>query len=88
MPRSSSSFLDCLSKAKTDGANFKFIMTYVYNILGKVKNGKAAGMHLIANKILKSVKEIIANSLSDVFNASILTKIFPDDFKIAEVAMA
>ena len=30
---------------------------------------KATGMH--PNKILKSVKEIIANSLSDVFNASI-----------------
>ena len=37
------------------------------------------------NKILKSVKEIIANSLSDVFNASIQTKIFPNDFKIARV---
>ena len=42
-------------------------------------------MHLIPNKILKSVKEIIANSLSGVFNASILTKIFPDHFKIARV---
>ena len=42
-------------------------------------------MHLIPNKILESVKEIIANSLSDVFNASILTKLFPDDFKIARV---
>ena len=59
--------------------------TDVYNILSELKNGKAAGMHLIPNKILKSVKEIIANSLSDVFNASILTKIFLDDFKIARV---
>ena len=59
--------------------------TDVYNILSKLKNGKATGMHLISNKILKSIKEIIANSLSDVFKASILTKIFPDDFKIARV---
>ena len=35
---------------------------------------------------LKSVKEIIANSLSDVLNTSILTKIFPDDFNIAKGA--
>ena len=73
---------------KTNGAKFKFKMinsTDVYNILSKLKNGKATGMHLIPNKILKSVKEIIANSLSDVFNASIPTKIFPDDFKIARV---
>ena len=82
--RSSSSSSDFLSKVKTNGAKFKFQMikpTDVYNILSKLKNGKAAGMHLIPNTILKSVKEIIANSLSDVFNTSILTKIFPDDFK-------
>ena len=59
--------------------------TDVYNILNKLKNGKAIGMHLIPNKIFKSIKEIIAISLSDVFNASILTKIFPDDFKIARI---
>ena len=85
---SSSSSSDYLSKVKTNGAKFKFQMirpTDVYNILSKLKNGKATGMHLIPNKTLKSVKEIIANSLSDVFNASILTKIFPDDFEIARV---
>ena len=73
---------------KTNGARFKFKLiklTDVYNILSKLQNGKAIGMHLIPHKILKSVKEIIANSLSDVFNASILNKIFPDDFKIARV---
>ena len=56
-----------------------------YNILSKLKNGRETGMYLIPNKILKGVQEIIANSLSDVFNASIITKIFPDDFKIARV---
>ena len=59
--------------------------TDVYNILKKLKNGKATGMHLIPNKIFESVKEITANSLSNLFNASILTKIFPDDFKIARI---
>ena len=88
IPSSSSSSSDYLSKVKTNGAKFKFQViksTDVYKILSKLKNGKATGMHLIPNKILKSVKEIIANSLSDVFNASILTKIFPDEFKIARV---
>ena len=81
----SSSSSDYLSKVKTNGEKFKFQMikpTDVYDILSKLKNGKATGMHLIPNKMLKSVKEIIANLLSDVFNASILTKIFPDDFKL------
>ena len=88
IPGSSCSSSDYLSKVKTNGAKFKFQMiepTDVYNILSKLKNGKAAGIHLIPNKILKSVKEIIANSLSDVSSASIVTKIFPDDFKIVRV---
>ena len=61
---------------------FKFNMlkpTEVYTISGKLKNGKATGMHLIPNSILKAVKEIIAPSLTDLFNVSIQTKIFPDD---------
>ena len=42
-------------------------------------------MHLIPNSILKAVKGIIAPSLTDLFNASIQSKIFPDDFKVARV---
>ena len=88
IPGSSSSSSDCLSKVKIDGARFKFKMikpTDVCNILSKLKNSKATGMHLIPNNIPKSIKEIIVNSQSNVFNASILTKIFPHDFKIVRV---
>ena len=42
-------------------------------------------MHLMPNSILKDVKDIIAPSLTDLFNASIQTKIFPDNFKVARV---
>ena len=59
--------------------------TEVYTILGKLKNGKATGMHLIPNSMLKAVKDIIAPSLTDLFNASIQTKLFSDDFKVARV---
>ena len=54
-------------------------------LIGKLKNGKATGMHLIPNKILKSVKEIIANSLSDVFNASIQPKSFLMTLRLPEL---
>ena len=54
--------------------------TEVYTILGKLKTGKATGMHLMPNSILKAVKDIIAPSLTDLFNASIQTKLLPDDF--------
>ena len=68
IPSSFSSSLDYLSKVKTNWAKFKFKMikpTDVYNILSKLRNGKATRMHLIPNKTVKSVKEIIANSLSE-----------------------
>ena len=42
-------------------------------------------MHLILNRVLKAVRDNIAPSLTDLFNASIKAKIFPDDFKIARV---
>ena len=42
-------------------------------------------MHLMSNRVLKAVKDIKAPSLTDLFNASIKAKIFPDDFKIARV---
>ena len=51
----------------------------------KLKNGKVAGMHLIPNRILKSVKDILTPSITGIFNASIKSKTFPDDFKIARV---
>ena len=67
IPSSSGSSSDYLSKVNTNGARFKFKMIkpkYAYNILSKLKSGKATGMHLIRKEILKCVKEIIANSLS------------------------
>ena len=59
--------------------------TEKYTILGRLKNGKATGMHLIPNSVLKAVKDIIAPSLTDLFNASIKAKIFLDDFEVARV---
>ena len=42
-------------------------------------------MHTISNSILKISKDIISNSLSDIFNESLSQQIFLDDFKIARV---
>ena len=39
----------------------------------------------IPHSILKTVKDIVAPSLTDLLNGSIKAKIFPDDFKIAKV---
>ena len=88
IPQSSKSSMEYLSKINKNENKFKFKMlkpTEIYTILGRLKNGKATGLHLMSNSVLKAVKDIIAPSLTDLFNASIKAKIFPDDFKIARV---
>ena len=79
---------DYILKVNTNGSGFEFKFLKpvdVYKVFSKLKNGKAAGMHLIPNRILKNVKDILTPSITDIFNASIKSKTFPDDFKIARV---
>ena len=52
----------------------------VNTVLGKLKNGKATGIHNIPNKFLKLSKDIIAPSFT-IFNACIKERIFINDFK-------
>ena len=58
----------------------------VFNALNKLKNGKATRMHNLSNRILKLSKDVIANSLRDLFNACIDASVFPSDFKMTRVA--
>ena len=58
----------------------------VFNALNKLKNGKAMRMHNLPDRILKLSKDVIANSLSDLFNVCIDASVFPSDFKMARVA--
>ena len=57
----------------------------VFRVLSKLKNGKAVGIQNIPNKSPKRSKDIISNSLADIFNESIISNIFPVDFKIGRV---
>ena len=56
-------------------------VTQVIKVLKKLINGKATGIHAIPNKVLKDTADIIAPSLTDIFNFSVTTKVFPDDLK-------
>ena len=79
---------DYLSKTCKFTSKFRFKKIHpksVFAILSKLKNGKASGMSMIPNKILKSAKHIISESLTDIFNASLESNIFPDDLKVAGV---
>ena len=48
-------------------------------------NNKATGINCIPLKILKLVKEPIAEHLCNIYNLSFTTGIFPDSLKIAKV---
>ena len=79
---------DYLSKTDKFTSRFRFKKIHpksVFAILSKLKNGKASGMSMIRNKILKSAKHIISESLTDIFNASLESNTFPDDLKVAGV---
>ena len=67
--------------------SFKLIsVPQVIRIIKKLLNSKATGIHGIPNKTLKETADIIGPSLTDIFNFSVLTKVFPDDLKIGKVA--
>ena len=77
-----------LRKLRKVESRFKFKCTRpkdVWDILNKLKSGKASGMHMIPNSIIKILKDIISNSLANTFNESLSQQIFPDDFKVARV---
>ena len=88
IPESAFTSGNYLSKTKKNSAKFVFRKiqpNQIIKLLSKLKNGKASGLNLISNKFLKISKDKIAQSLCDIFNASIESKAFPDNFKIATV---
>ena len=53
-------------------------------VIPKVNN-KATGIHDIPNKIVKDNVSILSPYLEEIFNFSIKTGIFPNEFKIGKV---
>ena len=51
-----------------------------------VKINKATGIDKISNKILKIAAPVIYKNLTDLFNLSITSGVFPSDWKIAKVS--
>ena len=52
----------------------------------KLIKSKATCIHNIPNKILKDSCQVIAPFLTDIFNFSITSNIFPDDLKVGKVS--
>ncbi|CAB4016192.1 Hypothetical predicted protein [Paramuricea clavata] len=53
--------------------------------LNNCVEGKAMGLDEIPAKLLKCAASVISDSLCNLFNCSIATGVFPDDWKIAKV---
>ena len=59
----------------------------VFKSLSKLKTSKSTGYDGIpTNKLVKDASDIIAPSMVHIFNASIMTGIFPNDLKIAIIS--
>ena len=56
-------------------------------MLSTIKTSKPAGHDRIPGKLLRDAAEVIAPSLTAIFNASINTGIFPEDFMIAIISL-
>ena len=57
----------------------------VYDLLVSLRNGKANGIDMIPNKMLKISAHVISSSLTDIFNCCTSMNTFPDNLKVAKV---
>ena len=57
----------------------------VFSHLNKLCRSKATGLNNISAKIIRECADLISVSLCDLFNKSLLSGIFPDDWKCARV---
>ena len=87
LPESSSSFDDFLqSRGELE---FKLNVVSpedVTQLLSTLKCNKATGLDKISGKFLKEAATSIANPLCSIFNQSIISGIFPDEWKLARVS--
>ena len=81
--------IDTISHIATPNEKFTFskISTeQVKQVIRKLVNNKATGVHDIPNRVLKDSVDVIAPFLTEIFNCSLLSKMFPDDLKTGKVA--
>ena len=57
----------------------------IHNLIVKSANGKATGLDLVSDRLLKIASPAISSQLAVIFNQCIEQGIFPDDLKIGRV---
>ena len=57
----------------------------MHDLIMKSTNGKATGLDLISNRLLKIVSLVISAHLTEIFDQCIEHSTFPDDLKVGKV---
>ena len=79
---------DPISYLKPTNTTFSFKtidVNQVKTLLGKINVNKSSGLDNIPNKLLKMAAQIVSQSLTHIFNKSLCTGSFPNDWKLARV---
>ena len=57
----------------------------VFSLLNKLSKSKASGLDKIPTRLIRECADLICISICKIFNCSLTTGIFPDDWKCAKV---
>ena len=77
-----------ISLVKQSQSTFRFkkiTPIQIHNLIMKSANGKATGVDVVSNPLLKTASPIISSQLADIFNQCIVHGTFPNNLKIGKV---
>ena len=86
LPASTTNPEDYLKRHSTTFQLSEIKSSRVLKLLLKLDVSKATGLDQISNKILKLACPVICNQLTDLFNLSVKSGVFPNDWKLAKVS--
>lgn len=86
IPKSSTSSSHYFEEKNCKFSFTKISERKVYDLLSSLSTAKATGLDGISSKILKIAAPVITSTLTFLFNKSIETSVFPDDWKGARVS--
>ena len=87
-PYDNNNDLSYINNINVNNNKFSFSSTsssIVFSHLNKLCRSKATGLDNISAKIIRECADLISLSLCDLFNKSLFSGIFPDDWKCARV---
>ena len=86
LPTSTTNPEDYLKRHSTTFQLSEIKSSRVLKLLLKLDVSKATGLDQISNTILKLAGPVICNQLTDLFNLSVKSGVFPNDWKLAKVS--